>query len=78
VKKKKTISRKPSTVQIMTDQKQSENVECFIYLDSMINDARCTRKTKFGIAKAKAAFNKKKTLFTSKLVSSLRKKLVRS
>jgi hypothetical protein len=53
------------------------NVECFIYLDSMItNDARCTRETKFRTAKAKAGFNKKK-LFTSKLVSSLRKNLVK-
>jgi hypothetical protein len=35
------ISRQPSIIRIMTDQKQSENVKCFKYLGSMItNDAR--------------------------------------
>jgi hypothetical protein len=36
------ISRQPSPVQIMIDQRQAENVEYFNYLDTMINDARCT------------------------------------
>jgi predicted AlkP superfamily pyrophosphatase or phosphodiesterase len=40
------------------------------------NDARCTRGIKSRIANAKAALNKK-TLFTSKLDSNLRKKLVK-
>jgi hypothetical protein len=40
------------------------------------NDARCTREIKSRIAMAKAAFNKKKTLFNSKLDLNLRKKLV--
>jgi hypothetical protein len=31
------------------------------------NDARCTREIKFKIAMAKAAFNKKETLFTREL-----------
>jgi predicted adenine nucleotide alpha hydrolase (AANH) superfamily ATPase len=31
------------------------------------NDARCTREIKARITMAKAAFNRKKTLFTSKL-----------
>jgi hypothetical protein len=45
-----------------------ENVEEFNYLGSMItNDARSTREIKARIAMAKAAFNKKKTLFASKL-----------
>jgi hypothetical protein len=62
------ISRQPSPVQIMIDQKQPENVEYFNYFGSMItNDARCTRETKSRIATTKAAFNKKKALFTSKL-----------
>jgi hypothetical protein len=65
------------TVQIMTDQKQLENVEYFSYLGSTItNDARCTREIRSRIAMAKAVFNKKKTLSTSKLESNLRKKLV--
>jgi hypothetical protein len=42
----------------------------------IINEARCTGKIKARIAMAKAAFNRKKTLFTSKLDLELRKKLV--
>ena len=62
----------------MIDQKQLENVECFKYLGSMLaNDGRCTREIKSRIAMAKAAFSKKKTLFTSKLDLNLRKKLVK-
>jgi hypothetical protein len=59
-------------------QKKLENVEMFKYLGSILtNDGRCTREIKFRIAVAKAAFNKKKTLFTSKLDLNLRKKLVK-
>jgi hypothetical protein len=48
-------------------------------MGSMItNDARCTREIKSRIAMSKAAFNKKKTLFTSKLDLNLGKKLVKS
>jgi hypothetical protein len=65
-------------MKIMIDQKQLENVEYFNYLGSIItNDARCTREIKSRIAMAKAAFNKKKNLFTRKLDSNLRKKLVK-
>jgi hypothetical protein len=39
-------------------------------------DARCTREIKSRIAKATAAFKKKKILFTNQLDLSLRKKLV--
>jgi cellulose biosynthesis protein BcsQ len=71
------ISRQPSPMKIMIDQKQLENVEYFKYLGSMItDDARCTREIKYRIAMAKAAFNKK-TLFTSKLNLNLREKLVK-
>jgi hypothetical protein len=71
------ISRQPSPMKIMIDQKQLENAEYFNYLGSMItNDASCTREIKSRIAMAKAAFNKKKNLFTSKLDLNLRKKLV--
>ena len=72
------ISRQPSPVAIMIDQKQLENVECFKYLGTILtNDGRCTREIKSRIAMAKAAFNKKKTLCTSKLDLHLRKKLVK-
>jgi hypothetical protein len=65
-------------MKIMIDQKQLENVEYFNHLGSMItNDARCTREIKSRIAMAKAAFNKKKNLSTSKLDLNLRKKLVK-
>jgi hypothetical protein len=40
------------------------------------NDARCTGEIKARLAMAKAAFNKKRTLFTSKLDFELWKKLV--
>jgi hypothetical protein len=41
------------------------------------NDARCTRETKFRIVVAEAAFNRKKTLLSSKLDLNSRKKLVK-
>jgi hypothetical protein len=60
------------------DQKQLENVESFEYLGSMLtNNARCTCEIKSRIAIEKAAFNKKKALFTSKMGLELRKKLVK-
>jgi hypothetical protein len=43
----------------------------------LTDDGRCTCETKSGIAMAKAAFNKKKKLFTSKLDLHLMKKLVK-
>jgi len=50
----------------------------FKYLGSILtNDGRCTREIKCRIAMAKAAFNKKRTLFTSTLDLELRKKLVK-
>ena len=55
-----------------------ENVESFKYLGSILtNDGRCTCEIKCRIAMAKAAFNKKRTLFTSTMDLELRKKLVK-
>jgi hypothetical protein len=71
------ISKKPFTVKIMIDQKQLENVKYFNYLGSGINDARCTPEIKSRITMVKVAFNRKKTLFTSKLDLNLRKKLLK-
>jgi len=72
------ISRQPSPVTIMIDQKQLENVECFKYLGSMLtNDGRCTCEIKSRTAMTKVAFNKKKNLFNSKLNLNLRKKLLK-
>jgi hypothetical protein len=54
-----------------------ENVEEFKYLGTMItNYARCTREITARFTMAKSAFNKK-TLFTSKIDSELKKKLVK-
>ena len=59
------ISRQPFPVKITIDRKQPENVESFKYLGNMLtNDRRCTCEIKCRIVMAKAAFNKKKTLFT--------------
>jgi hypothetical protein len=80
VEKTKTmrISRQPILLQTKVDKKPVKNVEEFNCLGNMItNDARCTREIKVRIAMAKAAFNKKKTLFTSKLDLELRRKLVK-
>jgi hypothetical protein len=53
-----------------------ENVKYLKYLGSTIaNDARCQLKSR--TAMAKAAFNRKKTLFARKLDLNLRKKLVK-
>jgi hypothetical protein len=72
------ISRQPYPMKIMIDKKQLDNVQYFNYLGSMItNDAKYIREIKSRIAMAKAAFNKKKTLFASKLDLNLRKKLVK-
>jgi hypothetical protein len=62
----------------MTEEKQLENVEYFNCLGSMTtNDARCAREIKYRIVMAKTAFNRKKTLCTSKLDLNLGKKLVK-
>jgi hypothetical protein len=67
------ISRQPLPVKIIIDQKQLENVESFKYLGSILtNDGRCTCEIKCTIATAKAAFNKKRTLFNSTLDLELR------
>jgi len=72
------ISRQPFPLKIMIDQKQLENVESFKYLGSILtNDGRGTCEIKCRISMVKAAFNKKKALFTSTLESELRKKLVK-
>jgi len=55
-----------------------KNVEYFNYLCIMrTTSVRLAREVKSKIATAKAAVNKKKSLFTSKLDSNLRKKLVK-
>ena len=72
------ISRQPSPLTIIIDQKQLENVEYFKYLGSMLtNDGRCNCEIKCRIAMAKVAFNKKISLFTSMLELKMRKKLVK-
>jgi hypothetical protein len=61
------ISTQPSPVEILTEQKQLENLEYFNYLGSMTtNDAICTREIEFRVVMARAAFSRKKTLLTNK------------
>jgi hypothetical protein len=43
----------------------------------LTSDGRCTCEIKSGIAMSKAAFNKKRALFTTKMDFELRKKLVK-
>jgi len=58
--------------------KQQDNVVSFKYFGSILtNDGSCTCEIKCRIAMAKAAFNKKRALFTSTLDLELRKKLVK-
>ena len=72
------ISRQPFPVKIVINQKQLENVESFKYLGSMLTyDGRCTCEIKSRIVMAKAAFNKKRALFTNTLDLELRKKPVK-
>jgi hypothetical protein len=53
-------------------------MESFKYLGSMLtNHGRCTCEIKSRIAMPKAAFNKKRALFTSKMDKELRKKLAK-
>jgi hypothetical protein len=53
------ISRQPSPIQIVIDQKHLKN-----YLGRVkTNDARCIREIESRTAMSKAAFNKKKILF---------------
>ena len=62
----------------MIDQKHLENVKCYKYFCSMLTDGgSCTGEIKCRIAMAKAALNKRKTLFTGTLDLNLRKKLVK-
>jgi hypothetical protein len=72
------IPWQPSSIRIMTDQKQLENVEYFNYLGTMItNDARCIHEIKSRIDIAKATFTKLKTLFTSKLDLKLKEENIK-
>jgi hypothetical protein len=74
----KRISRQPFPVHIMTDQKQLQSVEHFNCLGSRItNGARCRREINYRIVTTEATFNRKKTLFTSKLNINLREKLIK-
>ena len=72
------ISRQPLPVKIVINQKQLGNVESSKYLGSILtNERTCICEIKCRIAMAKAAFNKKRALFTSTLDLEMRKKLVK-
>jgi hypothetical protein len=72
------ISKQPSAIRIVTDQKQLEIVEYFSYLGSRItNDASCALDIKSRTVMATAAFSEKKALLTSKLDLQLMTKPVK-
>jgi len=73
------ISTQSFPVKIMIDpQKILGNMESFKYMSSMLtNGGRCTFEIKSMNAMAKAAFKKKRALFTSTLELKLRKNLVK-
>jgi hypothetical protein len=55
------ISRQPSPVTIMIDQKQLENVKCFKYLGSILtDDGRCTCEIKSRIVMAKTVLTRRR------------------
>jgi hypothetical protein len=63
------ISRLSFVVKLMIDQTQMEFVEFFKSLASLLtNDGRCTCEIKSRTAMVKAAFNKKRALFTGQMV----------
>jgi hypothetical protein len=76
---KENLSSVLSSIQYDTiDQKQLEDVESFKHLGIMLtNDGRCSCEINSRIAVAKAAFNKKRALFTGNMELELRKKLVK-
>jgi hypothetical protein len=61
------ISRQPFPAQIMTNQKQTRNVEYINWFGSIkTNDARCTREIKSRFTIAEAAFKKQNVLSPAK------------
>jgi len=71
-------SSQPSSVQIMKDQAQLENVEYFSYLGSMIKkSARCTESLTSSTVIANTAFNRKQNLCTTRFDLNWRKEIVK-
>ena len=69
-----------SSLQIMVDQKQPENVKYFNYFGSLItNNARCTRelKSRTVMAKKKQHSTGRRLVVTNKLHLNLRKELLK-
>jgi hypothetical protein len=80
VEKSKSNENFKTTIPSKNYDRPKTTRECgiFSYLDSILtNDGRCTCKIKCRIGMAKAAFNKKRVLFTSTLDLKMRKKLVK-
>jgi hypothetical protein len=74
---KKQINENFRTTFSGTNYDRPKNMKLYRYLDSMLkNDGRCICEIKSRIAMVKAAFDKKRALFTGTLDVKLRKKLV--
>jgi len=61
---------------IIGKKKQPENAECFYFLNSMTNGARCTGEINCRVAMARQLSTRSR-IFTSRMVIKLRKKLVK-
>ena len=74
------ISKKGNKiVKILINGEEIEQVQQFRYLGSVLTeDGRCEQEIRTRIAKAKAAFNEKKTLLEGKLQLTLKKKLIKA
>ena len=70
-------SHQSSTMQIVLEEKWLENVTYFKYLSSLKNCARCTSEIESRIVVLRTESNNKNTLFTLKLDSILRNKVVK-
>jgi hypothetical protein len=62
------ISRQPSPIEVMIEQKEPVNMQYFNYLSiRRTNNASRTSEIKSKVATTKRAFNKKNSTFSSKL-----------
>jgi len=59
------ISTITFSIEIMIDQKQLDNVECFRFVDRLVtSDARCTREIAFSFAIAKQHSTRRRKIFS--------------
>jgi hypothetical protein len=73
------ISREEGGIDITIDGQKIEQVRKFQYLGSWItDDGKCETEVKARIAMAKAAFHKRRELFTKKMSRKVKKKIIKT